>query len=123
MNKKYICDCGIEYIPNPKYKDVRVKCDVCIKNTKAAAVKKRAVEYLNNKCEDCGLKSDYIVIYDFDHKDPAQKSFKISGKAIYRWEELKTELNKCSLRCSNCHRLRHYLLDQLKKSKKNLKST
>ena len=41
-----------------------------------------------------------------------QKSFKISGKSIYRWNEIKKELNKCQLRCSNCHRLRHYLIEQ-----------
>lgn len=83
---------------------------MCIKVTRAAIVKKKCVEYLGGMCVDCEIKS-HPVIYDFDHMDPKQKSFKISGKAIFRWPEIKKELDKCQLRCSNCHRLRHYLLE------------
>lgn len=114
MTRKFTCDCGVVYVPNPKYKDYRVKCDTCIKATKAAEVKKRAVEYLGGKCVDC--EKEYPpVVFDFDHIDPTVKSFKISGKAIYRWHEIKKELDKCQLRCANCHRLRHYLLEQEQK--------
>ena len=113
MTRKFTCDCGVAYVPNPKYQDYRVKCDKCIKATKAAEVKKRAVEYLGGKCVDC--EKEYPpVVFDFDHIDPTQKSFKISGKAIYRWHEIQKELDKCALRCANCHRLRHYLLEQEK---------
>lgn len=108
MAHKVFCDCGVEYSPNPKYKDNKVKCDKCIKHTRAAEVKKRAVEYLGGMCLDCGYK-DHPVAFDFDHKVPSEKSFKISGKAIYRWKELRKELDKCELRCSNCHRVKHYL--------------
>jgi hypothetical protein len=110
MARKFVCDCGKPYIPNPKYQDHRVKCDFCIKGTKAALIKKKCVEYLGGKCVDC--KGEFLpVVFDFDHKNPEEKSFKISGKAIYRWNEIKKELDKCDLRCSNCHRLRHYLLE------------
>jgi len=113
MTIKYNCDCGAEYVPNPKYKDQRVKCDICIKRTRAAEVKKKAVDYLGGKCVDC--EKEYPpVVFDFDHTDPTQKSFKISGKAIYRWAEIQKELDKCQLRCSNCHRLRHYIIDKLR---------
>lgn len=110
MTRKFTCDCGKAYVPNPKYHDYRVKCDACIKTTKAAIVKKKAVDYLGGVCVDCGVKYPPVV-FDFDHKDPNEKSFKISGKAIYRWREIKKELDKCELRCANCHRLRHYLLE------------
>jgi hypothetical protein len=59
---------------------------------------------------DC-KKTFHPVCYDFDHMDPTVKEFKISGKYIFRWEELKKELDKCELRCATCHRLRHYLLE------------
>ena len=108
MPQEIICDCGKAYVPNPKYKDRRVKCDKCIKHTRSAEVKKRAVDYLGGECVDCHY-SGHPVAFDFDHKNPDEKSFKISGKAIYRWKELRAELNKCVLRCSNCHRVRHYL--------------
>lgn len=108
---KFICDCGKEYVPAPKYADIRVKCTACIRNTRAAEVKRKCVEYLGGKCVDCGFHG-HPVAFDFDHKDPAQKSFKISGKYIFRWYELVKELKKCVLRCSNCHRIRHYLEDR-----------
>lgn len=111
MQKKYpICDCGKAYIPHPKYKDERVKCPSCIKSTKASEVKARCVTYLGGKCVDCGF-GGHSVAFDFDHKDPLKKEFKISGHYIFRWTILKKELDKCELRCSNCHRIKHYLED------------
>lgn len=115
MPKTFVCDCGKQYIPNPKYKDPRVKCDKCIKSARSSETKRRAVEYLGGKCVDCKYKG-HPVAFDFDHIEPSTKKFKISGKAIYRWSELKKELDKCCLRCSNCHRIRHYIEDQLKKA-------
>lgn len=108
--QKYICDCGKSYIPKSKYNDTRVKCSVCIRHTKSSEVKIKCINYLGGKCKDCN-QIFHPVCFDFDHKNPSQKEFKISGKYIFRWKELKRELNKCELRCSNCHRLRHYLLE------------
>lgn len=102
----YICDCGQEYTPDPKYIDTRVKCNVCIKRTKARNVKRAAVKYLGGQCMHCQFRGHYVA-FDFDHKDPSHKSFKISGHAILRWSELQKELDKCNLLCSNCHRIKH----------------
>lgn len=66
------------------------------------------MQYLGGVCKDC-KQVFHPVIFDFDHKNPSAKEFKISGKYIYRWNELRKELDKCELRCSNCHRFRHYL--------------
>lgn len=107
---KLICDCGVPYVPKLKYKDSRVKCSDCIKTTKAAEVKAKCVAYLGGKCVDCGF-GGHPVAFDFDHKDPSQKHFKISGNYIFRWKELRKELDKCFLRCCRCHRIRHYLED------------
>lgn len=104
----YVCDCGREYMPHSKHNDIRVRCEHCLKTLRARDVKKKAVNYLGGKCKDC-QQIFHPVIFDFDHKDPSKKSFKLSGKWIFRWKELKKELDKCELRCSNCHRLRHYL--------------
>ena len=41
---------------------------------------------------------------EFDHKDPATKSFKLSGRALDKpWKELLAELEKCQLLCHDCH--------------------
>lgn len=114
--KTYICDCGKSYIPKAKYKDVNVKCSSCIAKTRSIEVKRRAVEYLGGKCKDCNYKG-HPVAFDFDHRDRSQKKFKISGKYIYRWAELRKELDKCELRCCRCHRIKDYLLDQEKLDK------
>ncbi len=110
MDHKYVCDCGARYTPNKKYADSRVRCNACLKTIKAAEMKAKCVEYLGGKCEDCqGV--FHPVAYDFDHRNPKEKEYKISGAYIYRWKELRRELDKTDLRCSNCHRIRHYLLD------------
>jgi hypothetical protein len=104
----FVCDCGRHYKPSAKYKDSRVKCNACLKTTTAAEVKARAVEYLGGKCVDC--KGQFPpVAYDFDHRDPSTKDFKISGNYIFRWDVLKRELDKTDLRCAVCHRIRHYM--------------
>lgn len=109
MARTYICDCGQEYVPNvAKYKDLRVKCDACCRKTRARDVKAKAVAYLGGRCVDCDY-SGHPVAFDFDHKNPKHKKFNLSGSWLFRWTELVKELKKCALRCSNCHRTRHYL--------------
>lgn len=103
-----ICDCGKKYIPPAKYKDSRVRCKTCIKTIKASEIKARCVDYLGGVCVDCGFEGPPVA-YDFDHKDPKTKEFKISGNYIFRWEVLKKELDKCELRCCRCHRIKHYM--------------
>jgi hypothetical protein len=60
-------------------------------------------------CMDCGLVIDErtIVCIDFDHRDPAAKSFTISymmGKAHI--SDMIEEMAKCDAVCRNCHALR-----------------
>ena len=56
-------------------------------------------------CRDCGVKYPSYVM-DFDHLPEFKKSKSISQMAFYSHEEIKTELLKCELVCSNCHRER-----------------
>jgi hypothetical protein len=58
-------------------------------------------------CVDCG-ESD-IRVLQFDHRDPSTKVDTINrimsnkGMAI-----LKAEVEKCDVRCANCHQIKHY---------------
>lgn len=71
--------------------------------------KLRMIEYLGGKCLDCGLQFPPFV-YDFDHRDPAQKSFTVSNSgSTISWERIVVELDKCDLVCSNCHRMRTHV--------------
>lgn len=63
-------------------------------------------EYLNgHPCIDCG--NDDPIVLEFDHRDDVDKLYDIS--AIIRdrkWETIKAEIDKCDVRCANCHRIR-----------------
>ena len=81
--------------------------------TSRLLLKKRAIEHLGSKCADCGLKTDFISVYDFHHEDADRKEAKVSTliTRLRAWEEVQVELDKCILLCANCHRIRHELED------------
>lgn len=64
------------------------------------------LQYLkSHPCIDCE-ESDPIVL-EFDHIR-GRKKFCISQRIHYVWETLLKEIEKCDIRCANCHRRRHY---------------
>ena len=54
-------------------------------------------------CVDCG-ESDWVTL-DFDHVR-GEKKFVISavGRKVFSLEKVKAEIEKCEIRCANCHR-------------------
>ena len=100
-----ICECGNPFSPASKGHGQKM-CNSCVTNRRRFDKKKRAVEYLGGKCVDCGY-DRYIEALEFDHVDPSKKDFTISGNHCISWERMKQELDKCELRCANCHRERH----------------
>ena len=63
----------------------------------------------NIPCMDCG-KSYPSYVMDFDHRDPSKKLFHVArGRALGKsLLQVKEEINKCDIVCSNCHRERTY---------------
>ena len=59
-----------------------------------------------NPCVDCG-NSDPRVL-EFDHKDPELKKCNVSQLLTgdYIWDTVFEEIQKCEVRCANCHRIR-----------------
>ena len=56
---------------------------------------------------DCGIKN--VRVLEFDHV----RGKKISGVGTmiqdnYGWSTIKKEIDKCEVRCRNCHRLRTF---------------
>lgn len=65
----------------------------------------RLAEYLaEHPCVDCGEQA--VRCLEFDHRDPTTKRADISkliSNAI-SWPKVLTEIQKCDVRCANCHR-------------------
>lgn len=99
--------CKINYakthykINKEKYVASAVRCNKRNKDE----VRLFLVEYLKaHPCVDCG--ENDIIVLEADHIDPKTKLFNI-GEAIrksYSVKKVKQELDKCEIRCANCHR-------------------
>lgn len=63
------------------------------------------ITYLrDHPCVDCG--EEDIVVLEFDHlreKIADVSTYSSGGRS---WERVKTEIDKCEVRCTNCHRLK-----------------
>lgn len=65
------------------------------------------IKSLNPKCQVC-LESE-LACLDFHHLNPQEKEYEIStlignGASL---DKIKTEMQKCCILCSNCHRKFH----------------
>jgi hypothetical protein len=64
-------------------------------------------DYLtNNPCIDCG--EDDPIVLEFDHRDGVNKIDNISRATRNGWglDRIIEEIDKCDVRCANCHRRR-----------------
>lgn len=60
---------------------------------------------LSHPCVDCG-EEDPLVL-DLDHRDPKEKVQAVTWLAARRrWVIVAAEIDKCDVRCANCHRIR-----------------
>jgi hypothetical protein len=94
-------------------------CSICNKNTKCAKsicdscrtrlrrylTRKACIDFLGNKCKDCGWTGDFVC-FDIHHYT-GDKEFTICGSEYKSWASIKIELKKCILLCAICHRKRH----------------
>jgi hypothetical protein len=59
---------------------------------------------LKHWCIDCGEKD--ILVLEFDHRVKSRKEYNVSRiiRLTGSIEKLKKEIDKCEVRCANCHR-------------------
>jgi len=81
------------------------------RNNETYNTKKRCIDFLGSKCAVCGLKTEFLSVYDFHHKNPEEKERGVRDLLCGSWEKLERELIKCILVCSNCHRIIHFKED------------
>jgi hypothetical protein len=62
-----------------------------------------AAYLLTHPCVDCGERD--VLVLEFDHRDPELKWKAIGVLAVARrWPRVLEEIEKCDVRCVNCHR-------------------
>ena len=92
---------------------IRVKEWARLNPDKVKAHNKRQMEknhqWLNNYkmskgCVDCGYNKHHVAL-ELDHVKGV-KERRFNGPISMRW--LLKELEKCEIRCANCHAIRHY---------------
>lgn len=67
--------------------------------------RRRRWEYLlEHPCVDCG-ETDPVVL-EFDHRSDKRSAIVDLMRRHARWEEILQEIEKCDVRCANCHRRR-----------------
>lgn len=74
------------------------------KRERLPANRRRLWAYLlAHPCVDCGEPDPTAL--EFDHLDPTTKTTDVCRTlAGYRWERIAVEIDKCAVRCANCHR-------------------
>lgn len=60
-----------------------------------------ALHYLKDGCVDCGEKD--IVVLHFDHQRDKKYEIARMINEAYSLDKLEEELQKCEVRCANCH--------------------
>ena len=61
-----------------------------------------AVQYKGGECKKCGYNKHYSIMH-FHHLDPSTKDYTWNKLRQKSWDDIKAELDKCSLLCSRCH--------------------
>lgn len=69
-------------------------------------MKLKAIELLGGKCSLCGY-DKCIDALEFHHKNPKEKDFKLESGNTTSWKQYQSEIKKCILLCSNCHKEIH----------------
>ena len=77
---------------------------------KAVSKKKTFVRFLGNKCKRCGITHTgrNTPIFDFHHTDASTKDGDWSRFRHMSLDNIRAEMKKCILLCSNCHRMHHH---------------
>lgn len=90
------------------------ECKACFNKRMMVRYEERAafiVGLKGGKCRLCGY-DKCIAALEFHHTDPTQKEFQISKRWSMTDERIKSEIDKCVLLCSNCHRETHWKIDR-----------
>lgn len=101
------CDRAISKAYYEKNKEKQQKQILEAKKIRIAENRELYLNYLKGQsCIDCG--NDNPIVLDHDHRDNITKKNSVSKLITqgYGWDTILEEIDKCDVRCSNCHRIR-----------------
>ncbi len=105
IRHSYCRDCG-KKLTRSHYK--RNKQSYLDRNTHIYERHRELVRQAKSRpCADCGIQYPYYVM-DFDHRDGALKQFALNSVQRKTKQAILSEMEKCDVVCSNCHRERTY---------------
>jgi hypothetical protein len=100
-----------EFSPTNKIGNLNSYCKKCAAKRKKKPqqrFKEECIAYKGGKCVICSYNKCPAAL-EFHHRNPDEKDFTISHlSTVILSDEVKNELDKCDLLCSNCHREKHY---------------
>lgn len=96
----------VSYHCGPSQKEKSTNRTRALKNKN----KQKAVNYKGGQCTKCGY-NKCIAALEFHHVNPNEKKFSISKRRGFTFENIKSELDKCIILCSNCHKELHFNLN------------
>jgi hypothetical protein len=109
-------ECAIDLNEKTAYKKTETrwqsKCRNCFNRYCNERWKKRkleAIEYKGGKCETCGYNKCANAL-EFHHLDPSTKDAEWVKIRLWKWKNIKKELDKCICLCANCHREIHEVI-------------
>lgn len=88
-------------------------CSAIAQYNKIILFKEKIIAYKGGACEKCGY-DKCLGALDFHHRDPNEKDFNLGEGRYKKEEDLKAEVDKCDLLCSNCHRELHAEIGRIK---------
>ena len=84
----------------------KVKSRTLIRNKKQNYKNRKYIAFIKSlsECVDCG--EDNTIVLEFDHVRGVKKS-NVSDMAnqSYSFKTIQKEIDKCEVRCANCHRI------------------
>ena len=107
------------YCANPDCKKTIAKpnetiCWECRRQVYRLSLRIKCSNYFDDKCQNCGFVRETIEDlnkFDFHHKNMQDKEFTISDSIIRNnWDEIRAELDKCTMLCKFCHADRHAII-------------
>lgn len=102
----YCKDCTNAYNSQYYATNEKLRLRTKDKNRKTYARNREYIfQFLSTRsCVDCG--EDDPIVLEFDHVDPSNKAADISNLVRHRVSlaKLQEEIDKCVVRCANCHR-------------------